>query len=454
MGENQKERFRQMKKRLQPIISFGLLFILILGIPRLSSAQSNDKKQLAFKALQNKDYQQVVAICESELQKNPHDYDFNFLLARAEAYQGNWNKALKVTESLLKLYPHNLDLLLFRARLLGWQGDYQQAREKFHEILQVAPDNLSAWLGLVDLALWQHRIKEALNLCWRLQARFPEEHRIYFKLAQLYYHQGHLDQARQFIQQALNLNPGYKEYQQFLALTAAGLPLEHELRYSLEIIAFNDQRTPYQTHQFTLELGLPRKKGAFLLTGQETRRFKRNDTSLGVDLYYVLRPGTYTHLDFQLGSPGVHFPRSTYHAEIYQSILHQGEISLGFRRYNFKDDSSLVLTGSAGVYWGRFFSFLRWFFNQEKEGPQWAWFTQTRMYFASKNFLFLGLGGGARPFKATTLEDWLAQKSTLFLGGLNWTLGQRLHLMAQFTFRQDKGGVTRYTFFTGVGYKF
>jgi len=443
-----------MKKKSQSLISVCLLFILVLGFSFPSSAQSKNQKELALKALRHQDYQQVIAICQLELQKNPRDYDFNFLLARAEAYQGHWNKALEIIEFLLQLYPHNLDLLLFQARLLGWQGNYQQAQEKFREILQLEPDNLSAWLGLVDLAIWQRQTQKALHLCQKLQTRFPEESQIYFKLAQIYYHQGSLKYARQFIQKALNLNPNNKEYQQFLALTVADLRLEYEFRYSFELIAFNDQRTPYQTHRFTLELGLPRHKGAFLFIGEETRRFERNDTSVGGELYYVLRPGTYTHVDFRLSSPAVHFPRSSYHAEIYQSIFRQGEISLGFRRYNFKHNSSLVFTGSAGIYWGRFFSFLRYFFNQKKEGTHWAWFTQTRMYFAPKNFLFLGVGGGARPFRVMTLEDWQTQESFLVLGGLNWLLGKRLHLLGQFTFRQDKGGIKRYTFFAGLGYKF
>ncbi|MCP2619815.1 YaiO family outer membrane beta-barrel protein [Candidatus Aminicenantes bacterium AC-334-K16] len=443
-----------MKKHPPSISGFVIFLVLILGTPLISLAHSIDKKQLARQALQRQDYQQVISICQRELQKNPNDYDYNFLLARAEGYRGNWDKSLEIINSLLEIYHQNLDLLLFRARLLGWKGEYTKAQQSFEEILQLEPNNLSAWLGLVDLALWQHKYNEALAICQKLQPQFSEEPKVYFKLAQSYYHLGRLDYARQYIQQALKYEPANEEFRQLLRLTAVGFRRENEIRYSFELMAFNDHRTPYQTHSLTLELGLPRKKGAFLLIAQQTRRFNRNDASFGAELYYNLRPGTYTHLNFHLGSPAIYFPRSTYHAEIYQSVLRQGEISLGFRQYNFKAQSSLVYTGSAGVYWGRFFSFLRWFFNQENGGQSWAWFTQTRLYFSSTNYLFFGFGRGSRPFEVVTIEDWLTRKSSLLLGGLNWTIAHQLHLRSQFTYREDEGGVRRYTVFASLGYKF
>lgn len=431
-----------------------LILFLASGKAILSSPQGIDKKDLARQALERKDYLQVITICEKELQKNPNDYDYNFLLAQAEGFRGNWEKALEIIDRLLSIYPQNIDLLLFRSRLLGWKGDFKASQHGFEKILKLEPGNLEAHLGLMDLAIWQHQEEKAISIGQKILAKNPQEAQVYFRIGQIYFRRGQFDYARQYFHQALKYDPDNQDCREYLQLTQAHFQPHYEIRYSLEIISFNDQRSPYQTHDFTLEVALPQKKGALLLNGQRTKRLAQHDSGVGAELYYSFIPSSYINLGLQVGSPGNLFPRTTFHLEFYQSAFRQGEFSLGFRQYNFKSHHSLVYTGSAGLYWGRLFSFLRWFYTHEEKGPSWAILGQTRLYYSADNYLFLGLGQGVRPFEVATLEDLLTQESALFLGGINWVYAQKWHLRSQFTYRHDDGGLNRYTVFLSLGYRF
>jgi len=445
-----------MIKRKQKIKKIFLILLLFLGSREIIFTASvfTDKKELARQALARKDYPQVVAICQQELKKNPQGYDFNFLLAQAEAFQGHWERAQEIIDQLLSLYPQNLDLLLFRSRLLGWKGDFDAARQSFEKILTFDSNNIEAHLGLMDLAWWQHQEEQALCIGQKILALNPQEARVYFRIGKIYYRQGRFDEARQYFQQAINYDPNNQDYRQYLQLTQAHFKAIYEIRYSLEIISFDDQRTPYQTHDLTLEIGLPQKKGSLLVSGQRTRRFAQDDSRAGAELFYSFSPSTYTNLSFQIGSPANLFPQSTFHIEIYQSLLRQGEVSLGFRQYNFKSQHNRIYTGSAGLYWGKLFSFLRWFYNPTANNASWALLGQTRLYYSNENYLFAGLGQGARPFELATFEDLLPQESTLFFGGINWIFAQQWHLKGQFTSRHDKGSANRFTVFFSLGYRF
>ena len=165
--------------------------------------------------------------------------------AQAEAFQGHWERAQEIIDQLLSLYPQNLDLLLFRSRLLGWKGDFDAARQSFEKILTFDSNNIEAHLGLMDLAWWQHQEEQALCIGQKILALNPQEARVYFRIGKIYYRQGRFDEARQYFQQAINYDPNNQDYRQYLQLTQAHFKAIYEIRYSLEIISFDDQRTPY-----------------------------------------------------------------------------------------------------------------------------------------------------------------------------------------------------------------
>ena len=94
--------------------------------------------------------------------------------------------------------------------------------------------------------------------------------------------------------------------------------------------------------------------GPFLVRGAQVERAGRTDEKMEIEIYPAFRSG-YLALGGGFAPNATLYPRSTLTAELYKTLPAAFEISGGYRRLNFTDQSVNVATGSLGKYMGDFF---------------------------------------------------------------------------------------------------
>ena len=133
-----------------------VLSLMAIGLAILTgTAPASDSlpKEKALQALRAQNFETAIKISLQQLESNPGDYDFNFILSRAYAFSGQRDKALDILGRMLLLYPENMDLLLFHSRILAWEGKYEAAESGFSRVLELDPENREALLGMAETKL-------------------------------------------------------------------------------------------------------------------------------------------------------------------------------------------------------------------------------------------------------------------------------------------------------------
>lgn len=115
---------------------------------------------------------------------------------------------------------------------------------------------------------------------------------------------------------------------------------------------WDDTRPGWREGEITLRRNT--KAGPFLVRGAQVERAGRTDEKVEFEIYPAFRSG-YLALGGGFAPDAVLYPRSTLSAELYKTLPADFEISGGYRRLNFIDQSVDVATGSLGRYFGNFF---------------------------------------------------------------------------------------------------
>jgi YaiO family outer membrane protein len=432
--------------------ALGLVLAMMMSIPA-SAQEPATRKDEAFRALREKNFALAISICLEELSRRPEDYEFNFCLALAYAFSGEWDKGLSRAEGLLCLHSGNVDVTLLRARLLSWKKDYAGAEAGYRQVLSSSPENVEARVGLAELAAWRGRLAEAANLYLRILEERPDDPDLHFRIGRAYAGLGNYEKARAHFRAAVRLNPENPDYASALNLAAASRTKRNEIRYDYQAESFSDDRKGYRDHQLSLELQMPKDIGPLILSFHRTRRFDRGDSQYGLESYPSLWRNAYAHVSLFSSSPAVHFPRTVYRAEVYQGFS-STELSLGYARYLFADKSASLLSGSVGLYAGHILATLRLYLSSDETGKTFSWVLQARHYFSDDDYLFLAYGQGSRPFDLVTYEDILVRKSQVLWAGFNWRLFGKVRLRGQITYQNEKKGLDRTTVFLSTGYWF
>jgi YaiO family outer membrane protein len=440
-----------MQKKTPQIlfISFFILFLLQI----LLLAQEG-KKEEALQALRTKHFSTAIKICLNELEKNPDDYDFKFILAQAYAFSNQWEKADKTITGLLKDYPENIDVLLLNARFQAWRKNYSEAKNDFKHILSLVPKNKEALMGLADTARWQGNLKEAEDIYLKLLEEAPENAEVYYKLGLLYKNMGNYAKAKMYLKKAVTISPDVLEYKNALKKIHPKFEEKLEIRYHHQIQTFNDDRKDYIDNQFNLYFNIPSIQTSLLLWLDQTKRFDTQDHQYKIELYPILWQKSYGHFYLTFSPRSIHYPQSSYLAEIYQNFLNSAEISLGYRKMNFKENPVSIYTGSLGYYWNQFYTWLKLYYIPEKKGNSISWTANIRRYFSLDNYIFLGFGIGSRPFKIMTIEDLWTTQAQIFLAGFNFFVFKNLRIQFFYSHRNEREGLKRNSFLMITGFRF
>ena len=404
-------------------------------------------------SLHSQSFSEAIKICREQLASAPDDYEFNFLLAQAYSYTGDWENAQRTADKLLVKYPENTDVILLGAHLKFWRNDRHGAEDSYRRVLRLRPDDIEAMLGMADVAASEGLWDDALGIYRQIVEHHPDAPQAYFKLGQFYQGRGDYQKARENFQMAVSLDPANADYRNVLRATSARLPKRFELRYQTMIESFNDGRKDYFSQQLVFQFQLPRNIGPLLLKYNHTQRFQIGDSQYGLEFYPKLWSKAYGYFDFGYSSQAIHYPRSSYLFELYQGLLTSAEVSLGYRRMNFPADMLSLYMGSFAYYFGNYYAVLRWYYRPGEETRALSWFAQLRRYFADRNFIYLGYGRGSRPFDVVAVQDLLVHDSWIFLSGLVWYLWDKVRLELHYSRIEDAHGPRRDTFFVTTGYR-
>jgi YaiO family outer membrane protein len=439
-----------MRKYLKKAVYIG---ILLLFVGQMIPAADSTIQEKALQALKSEDFQTVINICQSQLESDPDNYEFNFILSRAYAYSRQWEKALSLLDRLLEIYPQNLDLLLFRSRIHAWKGAYVEADSGFNEVLSLEPENKEAMIGRAEIASWKKEFADAREKYEKILQLNPDDPDIHFRIGRVFLWDGNYSEARYHYGKACELDPENVVYQRALKGAHHEFVNNYELRYQYQNMGFSDNRSNYIDNQLIFSVKISPDIGSLHLKYNQTQRYGEQDSQFGIELYPHLWQKAYGYIDLNFSPEAVHYPRTSYLFEVYQSFSRGAEISLGYRRMNFEDKAVSVYLGSIGYYVGNFYPYLRWYYTPEDEGNSFSWLVNVRRYFTKDSYLALGYGQGSRYFDIITIEDVFAGKSWIFLAEWDWYFFEKIRLKIQFTHQTEKDRPTRNAMLVSTGYR-
>lgn len=433
-----------------------ILLIIFFCMAFLSSSITADEinlRERALQALKMENYTTVINICQRQLESEPDNYEFSFILSKAYAYSRQWKQAMSLLNRMLELHPQNLDLMLFRSRVYAWEGNYEKAETGFSDVLALDPENREAMIGRAEIAYWKKEFGDSIEKYQRILQFEPDNPDINYRIGRVYQWDGNNSKARKFFKRATELDPENVEFRRALKNSLPVFKENYELRYQYRNENFSDKRGNYIDHHFVFSLKISPDIGSLHLKYNQTQRYGEKDAQFGIELYPHLWKKAYGYIDLNYSPEAIHYPRTSYIFEVYQAFLQVAEISMGYRRMIFEDESVSVYLGSVGYHVGNYYPFLRWYYTPEDEGNNFSWFVNVRRYFTKDSYLALGYGQGSRPFEIITIEDILVRKSWIFLAEWDWYFWNRIRLKVQFTHRNEKDGPTRNAIFVATGYR-
>lgn len=385
-------------------------------------------------------YDAVISICLKQLTAVPNDYEFRFLLAQAYAYSDRWDKALDVLEALRIENPKNTDVLIFQSRIRFWQKEYEKAEAGWNLVLQIRPGDIEALTGLGDMAFARSDLTMALTLYQQIIQADPESPAGYYGSSRVYQAQGEFQKARAALRKVMILDPKNPDYRNAWNTAGARAINQFGFRYQYRVERFSDGRPDYLNNQLLFQFRVPKFMGSLIAKFNHTRRFGRNDTQYGLEIYPKLWKKSYAYIDLGYSPRAVHYPRTSFLGELFFSFIPATEVSLGYWQMNFPAEKVGLIVGSFGYYFGNYYAVFRGTYNPDPEKRSFSWTGILKRFFADQNYLYVGYGRGARPYEIMTIQDYLIRPSWQFMAGIAWHFFGVIRLEVHFSTIREEGG--------------
>ena len=438
-----------IRKRSMSLTVLGLL--VMLASARTVPAQTQDEVRQALVAGA---YDRAILLALDVLRSHPSDDEVRFLLARAYAYSGRRDEAASVLGELLDAHPADADLLVFKGRLLCWDNDLDGAEAAFRRALEIRPRSADALAGLADLAAWRGDADTAFAYCRRALDLDANHAGALFRTGLLLRQRGDYGRARGYLARAAELEPLNKDFARALAAAAPVFARKTEIWLSGRNEHWSDGREDYS------DLGL---SGLFSLFGNRTRlvvkaerlwRAGAADDRAGLEFYPQLWKGAYGYVDISLAPKAAFAARSSFHLEIYQSVLKKLELSVGARRMSFATGAVTVLAGSAAVYAGAWYPNIRVHWADLGPRSDLTWMAGLRRYLSDTSFLWLTAGRGSRSMETAAAEEILTGPAWFGEGGFDFTILRDIKLRGYVSRRKESGGPSSTAVSLVAGYRF
>ncbi|WP_246021989.1 YaiO family outer membrane beta-barrel protein [Flavobacterium cellulosilyticum] len=327
---------------------------------------------------------------EQKYNGNP---DTSFETARKLAFNEHRKQAQDTLTSILTKYPDYHDIRSFLATTYAWDGNYKRARKEFSYVMEKDSKNKSNWIAAINNELWADSPYTALEMTTTALTIFPDDAEIMYQKASAQENTNNPFEAIKTIDAAIAKNPTNQKAIDFKN------SLNQKLRkYSIGIKStvdlYSEVFDPMQYH--TLKLSHITKYGSVIAKLNFNRRFNTNGTQIEVDLYPKIAKGLYAYLNFGLSNSAI-FPHFRYGGELYQSLPHSFEASLGFRTLQYSTTTT-IYTGSIGWYTGNDYWSIRPYITPGDGGTSTSGALTYRKYRANAdNYLSFGYSMGFSP---------------------------------------------------------
>ena len=121
-------------------------------------------------------------------------------------------EAIATAQAVLRIDPQYFDAFYIAGLSLVNMGKWEDALGYFERAMDIEPENTSLELQYAFCLVANGRGAEALKIYERLKNENPRDYRIYQDMAIMYESLHDLNQARENMKQALDLNPGFETY--------------------------------------------------------------------------------------------------------------------------------------------------------------------------------------------------------------------------------------------------
>jgi YaiO family outer membrane protein len=284
--------------------------------------------------------------------------DTSFETARQLAFNQQRKQAQDTLVKVLKKYPDYHEIRTFLASTYSWDGDYKKARKEYAYVIEKAPQNKENWVAAIKNESWSDAHYDALEMAKTALKIFPNDTEITLLKASALKNIDKPIEAQSTIKELVAKNPDNKEAKEFLNdLNSTVRTNTIGLRAAVDL--YSTVFDPMQ--YYTLSYGKQTKYGSIIGKFNFSRRFNENGTQVEVDMYPKITKGLYAYVNVGLANTFL-FPDLRYGAELYKSLPHSLEISVGFRTLKYSTTTN-IYTGAIGWYTGNSYWSLRPYFT-------------------------------------------------------------------------------------------
>jgi len=280
--------------------------------------------------------------------------DTSFETARKLAFNEQRKEAQDTLVKILTKYPNYSDIRTFLGTTYSWDGDYKKARKEFAYVIQNDAKSKENWVAAIKNESWSNSYYDAITMADNALKIFLEDAEILLLKANALENTNKQIEALEIVDAVVAKNPNDTKAQDYKSSLNQSLRNNTVgIRSSIDV--YSEVFDPMLFH--TLKLSRLTKYGSIIAKLNYNRRFNENGTQFEVDLYPKIAKGLYAYVNFGVADSFL-FPDIRYGVELYKSLPHSLELSLGFRSLQF-GTTTTIYTGSLTWYTGNNYWSLR-----------------------------------------------------------------------------------------------
>ena len=321
------------------------------------------------------------------------DPDEAFKVARELAFNGQRKQAQDTLKLLLTKYPNYHDIRSFLASTYSWDSNYEAARKEFMYVLEKDTDMKTTWVAAINNELWADAPLEAEKLANKALTYFPNNEDILLLKASAQENSKSGNEALNTVESILLDNENNQKALDYKK------SLIHSLRnnnvgITTTVDIYSEVFDPMQ--YYNLKYSRSTKYGSIIAKINYNKRFGDDGAQFEVDMYPKITKGLYAYLNVGF-SDSYLFPKVRFGAELYKSLPHSLEASLGIRSLKYSSTTN-IYTGSVGWYTGNSYWSLRSYVTPGDSGTSVSGTLNYRKYRSdSDNYYSITAGTGYSP---------------------------------------------------------
>lgn len=260
--------------------------------------------------------------------------------ARRLAFSGREHRAeaLAVLQDALKQDPTDSDLRTFYGIVLSWEGRYDEARAQLEEVLATHPYHGDATPALVRMELWSDHPARAQELATAYLEQKKKDTEMMYLLARAQRNQNQYKEALHTLDELLLIDPSYQDARHMRrTLTVDAWHWEVSATHTTDFLS--QGRDPQNEDSW--QARGPTRFGSLIGRVSRADSFGLTSYQIETDFYPRFRPGTYAYFNLGASPDQTLYPKYRIGADLYQSVGHGFELSGGYRRLQFSDDTNI-----------------------------------------------------------------------------------------------------------------